>query len=269
MKKLIKYTLSAILFIFLLTFIYINFFFDLNNYKNEIQSLISEKIDYNFKYEGIIKVSYTTTLNASIPNIEISDSDTREIIAKIQRLDIDIDFSDFMNDKITVNNISAHNLKYFGINIDNTIIETYSILKHGKYPSFNQRNNNHTNFIYIKGTGDINKNILDINDIDIETALVKGRAQGVINLESKITDIKIISKLKDDDVTKKNYGENYPDDLVGEVVPIIVSGKLNNPDVNVDIGLLIKKKIVEPLKDKAKEILKKTIEEKIKIELPF
>jgi len=269
MSKIIKYIFSSIFLLFFIFFIYLNFFFNLNNYKNEIENLISEKINYNFKYNGHIEVSYKSSLNAIIPNIEISDIKTKEIIVKIQKLDTDIDFSDFLNDKITINYIVASNVKYYGVDIDNTIIETYSILKNQQYPNTKKRQKNFTNILNIRGTGNINQTILVVDDIDLETTLIKGTSSGEINLINKNANIRITSMLKEDEVTKKRYANDYPDDLVGEIVPIIISGKLDNPKVNVDIKLLIKKKIVEPLQEKAKEILKKTIEEKIKIELPF
>ena len=66
---------------------------------------------------------------------------------------------------------------------------------------------------------------------------------------------------------KNIYTDHYPDDLVNKELPIIIRGSLDNPDITIDLEYIIKKEIINPLKDKLLEKITDDLKEQIK--LPF
>ena len=89
----------------------------------------------------------------------------------------------------------------------------------------------------------------------------------IYSLRSELTSLgrKVCKSISED--IKNIYTDHYPDDLVNKELPIIIRGSLDNPDITIDIEYIIKKEIINPLKDKLLEKITDDLKEQIK--LPF
>ena len=61
--------------------------------------------------------------------------------------------------------------------------------------------------------------------------------------------------------------DNYPKELAGKELPILIRGTLDNPDITIDMKDIIKKELIDPIKDKLIEKIQDELKEKF--ELPF
>ena len=59
------------------------------------------------------------------------------------------------------------------------------------------------------------------------------------------------------------YANHYPDDLINKELPIIIKGSLDNPDIIIDMKYIIKKEIINPLKDKLIEKIQDDLKENL------
>ena len=156
-------------------------------------------------------------------------------------------------------------MEIMGFNIDEVILKTYAIAKRMQFVTGSK---NSTKFERLDAEGTIVNKIMNIREMNIETDLVIGKGTGIIDLNNKVSSLKVIAKIKDDERTKSKYGEAYPFDLIGRELPIEIKGNLESPSVSVDLSDVIKHE-VEKLRDKAVDKIKEKIEEKIKLKLPF
>ena len=115
--------------------------------------------------------------------------------------------------------------------------------------------------------------MLQINEIQIRTDLLKANGFGKIIPDTQSLSISMMSTIVNDDVTKEMYGEYYPVHLENTQVPILISGTFNSPEVDVKISDVISQKIKQEIKNKTIESIKDKIKEKIQsdvnIKLPF
>ena len=92
-----------------------------------------------------------------------------------------------------------------------------------------------------------------INELYFETQLIQSSGNGIVNLISKRIKIDMIGKIrKISDMKSSNnvYTDNYPRELVGKELPILIRGTLDNPDITIDMKDIIKKELIDPIKDK-------------------
>ena len=76
-----------------------------------------------------------------------------------------------------------------------------------------------------------------------------------------------IRKINDMRSSNNVYMDNYPKELAGKELPILIRGTLDNPDITIDMKDIIKKELIDPIKDK---LIEKILDElKEKFELPF
>ena len=266
MKKTFTYIISGIIFFLLLLVITTNVFLNPNNFKEEIIAYVSKSIGYNFSFKGNINLSYSPNIYLAVPNIKISPKDNgQNLIAKAQKLKMSVLFSPLLHGTIDVQNIEVLEMEIMGFNIDEVILKTYAIAKRTQFFSSSK---NLTKFERLDAEGNIINGILTLKKMNVETDLVIGTGMGTIDLNSKISSLKVIAKIKDDEGTKSKYGEAYPFDLIGRELPIEIKGNLESPSVSVDLSDVIKHE-VEKLRDKAVDKIKEKIEEKIKLKLPF
>ena len=104
----------------------------------------------------------------------------------------------------------------------------------------------------------------------METEMMEARGNGSIDLITKESEFSFIGKMKGYKDVMSLYQNNYPIELIDEELPIIVSGKLDNLSVSINLNHIIIKK-VEPIREKIiDEIQDKVINElRDKIKLPF
>ena len=250
---------------------YIIFFLDSDTIKSEIEEYVSSKINYTFVYDGDLNISYAPDARLSITDIKISDESYEPVkkIANIGSLELVIDKEKIIDKIIDVQKIEALDAIYFGVNLDEILLKTYSLIKFKKFQNISADNNTVLNQLFSNAI--IDKGIMKIKNIYFETSLIKASGKGIIDLNQRTIIIDMFGKVRDiksisEDV-KNIYTSHYPDDLVNKELPIIIRGSLDNPDITIDIEYIVKKEIINPLKDKLLEKITDDIKEQIK--LPF
>ena len=266
---------------------YLVFFFDPDNFKTEIEEYVSSKINYTFVYDGKLDIgiySPTTNVNGdendisnfnskafiSISGIRIFDEVSKPAsrIANIGSLGLVVNKNKLVEKIIDVDRAEAQNVVYFGTNVDEILMKTYSLLKFKNFGGINPDNNTVINKIYSNAI--INNNKMLINDLYFETQLIQSSGSGTINLTNKRIKIDMIGKIrKINDMRSSNnvYIDNYPKELAGKELPILIRGTLDNPDITIDMKDIIKKELIDPIKDKLIEKIQDELKEKF--ELPF
>ena len=250
---------------------YIIFFLDSDTIKSEIEEYVSSKINYTFVYDGDLNISYAPDARLSITDIKISDESYEPVkkIANIGSLELIIDKEKIIDKIIDVQKIEALDAIYFGVNLDEILLKTYSLIKFKKFQNISVDNNTVLNQLFANAV--IDDGIMKIKNIYFETSLLKASGKGAIDLNQRTIKIDMFGKVRDiksisEDV-KNIYTSHYPDDLVNKELPIIIRGSLDNPDITIDIEYIVKKEIINPLKDKLLEKITDDLKEQIK--LPF
>ena len=266
---------------------YLVFFFDPDNFKTEIEEYVSSKINYTFVYDGKIDIGiYSPKTNAngdendisnfnskafiSISGIRIFDEVSKPAsrIANIGSLGLVVNKDKLVDKIIDVDRAEAQNVVYFGTNVDEILMKTYSLLKFKNFGGINPDNNTVINKIYSNAI--IINNKMLINNLYFETQLIQSSGSGTINLTNKRIKIDMIGKIrKINDMRSSNnvYIDNYPKELAGKELPILIRGTLDNPDITIDMKDIIKKELIDPIKDKLIEKIQDELKEKF--ELPF
>ena len=279
----------VILFISLILIVggYLVFFFDPDNFKTEIEEYVSSKINYTFVYDGKIDIGiYSPKTNANGDENDISNLESKAFIsisgirifdevskpasriANIGSLGLVVNKNKLVEKIIDVDRAEAQDVIYFGTNVDEILMKTYSLLKFKNFGGINPDNNTVINKIYSNAI--IINNKMLINDLYFETQLIQSSGSGTINLTNKRIKIDMIGKIrKINDMRSSNnvYIDNYPKELAGKELPILIRGTLDNPDITIDMKDIIKKELIDPIKDKLIEKIQDELKEKF--ELPF
>jgi len=268
---------SKLIMLFILLIIifggYLFVFFDPDNYKSEIEEYVSSKINYTFIYEGNLDIGFSDSESKafmSITGIRISDEASNPVnkIANIGSLVLIVNKDKLADKIIDVDKAEAEDVIYFGTNIDELLMKTYSLLKFKKFGGIYQDNNTTINKIYSNAI--INGNIMTINKLYLETQLMQSSGKGTIDLVNKSLKIDMIGKIRsieDMSLTNSAYLDHYPEDLVDKELPIRIRGTLDDPDITIDMKDIIKKEIIDPIKDKIIDKIQDELKEKLK--LPF
>ena len=266
---------------------YLVFFFDPDNFKTEIEEYVSSKINYTFVYDGKIDIGiYSPKTNANGDENDISNLESKAFIsisgirifdevskpasriANIGSLGLVVNKDKLVDKIIDVDRAEAQNVVYFGTNVDEILMKTYSLLKFKNFGGINPDNNTVINKIYSNAI--IINNKMLINNLYFETQLIQSSGSGTINLTNKRIKIDMIGKIrKINDMRSSNnvYIDNYPKELAGKELPILIRGTLDNPDITIDMKDIIKKELIDPIKDKLIEKIQDELKEKF--ELPF
>ena len=215
-------------------------------------------------------MSLLPTTKIMMPNIEIfniSSSHRKEMMITIARTELSISPGKLMDNIIDVRNVKASNFQYYGINADNVLLKAYSLVKLSLY------NSDHPNVTTIKNMSakaNIIDNIMRIDNIHIETQMMKAKGRGSINLITKVANFKMTGQIKEYDNIDGAYQRVYPDELNGEELPITISGELDDLSISINLNEIAIKK-VEPIKNKIIDEIKDKVFDEIndKLKLPF
>jgi len=287
--KLNKVYKFVIIFISLILIVggYLVFFFDPDNFKTEIEEYVSSKINYTFVYDGKIDIGiYSPKTNANGDENDISNLESKAFIsisgirifdevskpasriANISSLGLVVNKDKLVEKIIDVDRAEAQDVVYFGTNVDEILMKTYSLLKFKNFGGINPDNNTVINKIYSNAI--IINNKMLINDLYFETQLIQSSGSGTINLTNKRIKIDMIGKIRKINHMRSSsnvYIDNYPKELAGKELPILIRGTLDNPDITIDMKDIIKKELIDPIKDKLIEKIQDELKEKF--ELPF
>jgi AsmA protein len=120
-----------------------------------------------------------------------------------------------------------------------------------------------TAFNALQGNGTIDKGVLRLDDLRMETDLLRIRGKGTLDTSTEAIDYQLVASV---DKLPGNRGAAAGGlDALGAVeVPLTVTGSLSNPTVRPDIEALAKGKLGQEVQKKASELVKKQLGDKLK-----
>ena len=258
----------AVLFFILGIYVYFVFVFDINNYKSELEDIISKKTNTELRISGDLELDIGTNTIIKAELLSVRKNDV--LILESDFFTAEVSFSQVLQGKFDINSVSLVDSKLYGINIDEAIIQTYSLLSGKRYSI---KNKSYSNIKSIDTRGKYSDGTLQIDDIQIRTELLQADGFGKIIPDNETLSISAMSTIADDTVTKEKFGEYYPVYLENTEVPILISGNFKRPEIDVKISDVITQKIQQEIKNKAIESIKDKIKDKIEsdinIKLPF
>ena len=258
----------TVLFIILGIYVYFVFIFDINNYKSELENIISEKSNTELRISGDLELDIGTTTIIKAELLSVRKNDV--LILESDVFTAEVSFSQVLQGKFDINSVSLIDSKLYGVNVDETIIQTYSLLSGKRYII---KNKSYSNIKSIDARGKYSDGMLQIDDIRIRTELLQADGFGKIIPDSELLSISAMSTIADDTVTREKFGEYYPIYLENTEVPILISGNFNRPEIDVKISDVISQKILQEKKKRTIESIKDKIKDKIQsdinIKLPF
>ena len=266
--SVLKKITFAVLFLITGTAIYFIFIFDINNYKTELEDIISEKSNTEFRISGDLKLNLGSNILIKAELLSVKKNNI--LILESDIFTAEVSLSQILQSKFDINSVSLIESKLYGINVDETIIQTYSLLSGKKY---SMKNRFYSKIKSIDARGKYSDDMLKIDDIKIRTELLQADGFGKIIPDSESINLSMMSTIANDSVTKEKLGEYYPIYLENTEVPILISGNFNRPEIDVKISDVISQKIQQEIKNRAVESIKDKIKDKIQsdmnIKLPF
>ena len=258
----------AVLFFILGIYVYFVFVFDINNYKSELEDIISNKTNTELRISGDLEldIGANTIIKAELLSVRKDDA----LILESDFFTAEVSFSQVLQGKFDINSVSLVDSKLYGVNVDEVIIQTYSLLSGKRYSI---KNKSYSNIKSIDARGKYSDGTLQIDDIQIRTELLQADGFGKIIPDNESLNISAMSTIADDTITKERFGDYYPIYLENTEVPILISGNFKRPEIDVKISDVITQKIQQEIKNKAIESIKDKIKDKIEsdinIKLPF
>ena len=266
--SVLKKITFSVLFLITGTAIYFIFIFDINNYKTELEDIISEKSNTEFRISGDLKLNLGSNILIKAELLSVKKNNI--LILESDIFTAEVSLSQILQSKFDINSVSLIESKLYGINVDETIIQTYSLLSGKKY---SMKNRFYSKIKSIDARGKYSDDMLKIDDIKIRTELLQADGFGKIIPDSESINLSMMSTIANDSVTKEKLGEYYPIYLENTEVPILISGNFNRPEIDVKISDVISQKIQQEIKNRAVESIKDKIKDKIQsdinIKLPF
>ena len=242
--------------------------FDINNYKSELEDIISKKSNTELRISGDLGLDMGTNTIIKAELLSVRKNDV--LILESDFFTAEVSFSQVLQGKFDINSVSLIDSKLYGVNVDESIIQTYSLLSGKRYSI---KNKSYSNIKSIDARGKYLDGMLQIDDIRIRTELLQADGFGKIIPDNESLSISVMSTIADDTVTKEKFGEYYPIYLENTEVPILISGNFKRPEIDVKISDVITQKIQQEIKNKAIESIKDKIKDKIEsdinIKLPF
>ena len=248
--------------------IYLIYFFDINNYKNNLEDIISKKANIEFTIDGDLALDLGINTNIKATNLIVKKNNV--LLLESDVFQASVSLSEIINGIFDINSISLMNSKLYGLNIDEKIIQTYNALAGRRYPSGNSQ---YSNIELITAKGYFQDMFLYIDNVKIQTELLEGEGFGKINSITESINISSNTYIRANSQVREKYDNFYPEYLVDTQLPILFTGTYTNPDIDIKISEVvidklkkeIKKRTLETIKDK----LKDKIQSEINIKLPF
>ena len=249
-------------------FFYLTVLFDINDHKNNLEKMISEQANIDFKILGDLSLDFgfNTEVNAK----QLSVKKNNILILESEEFNASVSVSKILSGRFDIDSLSLKSSKLYGLNIDESIIKSYNLLAGRNYYI---NNTMYSNIELIETKGYFQDDILQIKDIRITTELLEGEGFGKINPFKETINISASAKIKTNENIKKKYNKYYPKYLIDTELPVLISGNYNAPEIDIKISDIITKRLKEEIKTKAiksiKDKIKDKIQSEIDIKLPF
>ena len=242
--------------------------FDINDHKVNLENMISEQANIDFKIVGDLSldIGFTTKIRAE----QLFVKKNNILILESEEFNASVSVSKILTGRFDIDSLSLRDSKLYGLNIDESIIKSYNLLAGRNYYI---NNSMYSDIELVETKGYFQDDILQIKDIKLTTELLKGEGFGKINPLNETINISATTRVRVNPNIKKKYNNYYPKYLVDTQLPVLISGNYNNPKIDIKISDVITKKLKKEIKSKAIKSLKDKIKDKIQseinIKLPF
>ena len=115
-KIMLKKITFGVLFLVLAMFFYLVFIFDINNYKSQLENIISEQTNTEFTISGNLEldVGISTRIKAELLSVQKNNV----LILEAEVFTADVSLSQFLQAKFDINSISLIDSKLYGVDVD-------------------------------------------------------------------------------------------------------------------------------------------------------
>tara|TARA_Y100000768_G_scaffold330531_1_gene269298 strand:+ start:10686 stop:11483 length:798 start_codon:yes stop_codon:yes gene_type:complete len=265
MIKKISLALASLVLILLS---YLIFLLDINDYKDNFENIISKKANIELTIDGDLNLDLGINTNISAEKLKIKKNNI--LLIESDEFQASVSLSEIINGIFDINSISLKNSKLYGINIDETIIQTYNAIAGRRYT---MKNSQYSNIELIEARGYFKENFLYVDNIKILTELLEGEGFGKINPSNESINISSNTIIRKNKEVREKYSSFYPVYLVDTQLPVMITGNYTNPDIDIKISEIVAKKLKEEIKNRAIETIKEKLKDKIQsdinIKLPF
>ena len=230
--------------------------------------MISDKANIEFKILGDLnlEIGIQTKIRAE----SLSVSKNKVLLIESEIFNASVSLSEILKGRFDIDSLSLKNSKLYGINIDEAILKSYNIVAGRTYKTQNAK---YSDIILIKANGYFEDESLQIEDITLDTELIEGDGFGRINPFKETINISATAFIKQNDYLKSKYNEFYPKYLIDIQLPVMISGKFDNPNIDINVSDFVTEKLKKEIEDKAvrsiKDKIKEKLESEINIKLPF
>ena len=263
-KKILYISIS----LFVAFFVYINFIFNINNYKSNLEKMISDQANIEFKILGDLNLDLGIQTKISAESLSVRKN--KVLIFESETFNASVSLTEILKGRFDIDSLSFKDSKLYGINIDESIIKSYNIIAGRTYKLQNIK---YSDIELIEAKGYFEGELLQIEDMVLDTELIEGNGFGKINPFKETINISVSTFIKQNDFLKRKYNEFYPKYLIGTQLPVLISGSFDNPNIDINVSDIVTKKLKKEIKDRAVKSIKDKIKEKfeseINIKLPF
>ena len=265
---MIKNFLYISISLFIAFFVYINFIFDINNYKSNLEKMISDQANIEFKILGDLNLDLGMQTKISAESLSVRKN--KVLLFESAIFNASVSLSEILKGRFDIDSLSFRDSKLYGINIDESIIKSYNIIAGRTYKLQNIK---YSDIELIEAKGYFEGEFLQIEDMVLDTELIEGNGFGKINPFKETINISVSTFIKQNDYLKSKYNEFYPKYLIDTQLPVLISGSFDNPNVDINVSDIVTEKLKKEIKDRAvksiKDKIKEKLESEINIKLPF
>ena len=105
----------AVFFIILGISVYFTFIFDINNYKSELETIISEKSNTELRISGDLELNLGTNTIIKANLLSVRKNDV--LILESDIFTAEVSFSQVLQGKFDINSVSLTDSKLYGVNV--------------------------------------------------------------------------------------------------------------------------------------------------------
>ncbi len=120
-----------------------------------------------------------------------------------------------------------------------------------------------TVFNALQANGTLNKGVLSIEDLRLETDFLKVRGKGTLDTATEAINYQLVTSVSKGSADRGAVGGGL-DALSSVEVPLTITGSLSSPTVRPDIEALAKGKLGQEVQKKASDLVKKKLGDKLK-----
>ena len=124
-----------------------------------------------------------------------SPSKNSSTIADMKELELRINKDEVLDGIIDVEKIGIRDMIFYGVNVDEILMKSYTFIKDQKYKQYDTQNS--TTIESMTARAIIDNQVMNVSSININSSLLSIAGSGKIDIRSKTINFDMIGKLKE------------------------------------------------------------------------